>query len=128
MPDATSEPPAQVGIRLLVCGGCDYADAAAVGAALDRVHRARGVAVLIHGAARGADSLAADWARRRGIPAEAYPADWGTHGKAAGPKRNARMLAEGRPDGVVAFPGGRGTADMCRQAKAAGVKVWQPIG
>jgi hypothetical protein len=29
------------------------------------------------------------------------------------------------PDGVVAFSGGRGTDDMCRQAEAAGVTVWR---
>jgi len=45
------------------------------------------------------------------------------HGRAAGPVRNAQMLAEGKPDFVVAFPGGRGTADMCKQARARGVKV-----
>ena len=37
--------------------------------------------------------------------------------------RNARMLAEGKPDLVVAFPGGRGTADMVAQARKAGVRV-----
>jgi predicted Rossmann-fold nucleotide-binding protein len=31
-----------------------------------------------------------------------------------------------KPDGVVAFPGGDGTADMVRRARAAGVKVWEP--
>lgn len=46
-----------------------------------------------------------------------------TNGKAAGPIRNQRMLDEGKPDLVVAFPGGRGTADMVRRAKAAGVPV-----
>jgi hypothetical protein len=42
--------------------------------------------------------------------------------------RNTQMLAEGRPDGVVAFPGGRGTANMVRQAAAAGLGVWFPCG
>jgi predicted Rossmann-fold nucleotide-binding protein len=36
------------------------------------------------------------------------------------------MLSEGKPDLVIAFPGGRGTADMIRQAKEAGVPVRQP--
>jgi len=35
------------------------------------------------------------------------------------------MLAEGEPDAVLAFPGGRGTADMVRRAKRAGVPVWE---
>ena len=52
-----------------------------------------------------------------------FPADWKTYGRAAGPLRNARMIAEGKPDLVLAFPGGRGTADMTRKARAAGVEV-----
>src|SRR5262249_25506155 len=31
-----------------------------------------------------------------------------------------------KPDGVVAFPGGTGTADMIRRAKKAGLEVWKP--
>lgn len=114
-------------MRLLVCGGRDYADGDAVFRALDMARAERGVALVIHGAARGADTLAARWAAARGVPAQAFPADWETHGRAAGHIRNARMLREGRPDGVIAFPGGRGTADMIRQAEAAGVWVWEPM-
>jgi ABC-type sugar transport system substrate-binding protein len=33
------------------------------------------------------------------------------------------MLDEGKPDIVVAFPGGTGTADMVRRARKAGVVV-----
>lgn len=36
------------------------------------------------------------------------------------------MLEEGKPDGAVAFPGNRGTADMCRKCADAGIKVWRP--
>jgi len=36
------------------------------------------------------------------------------------------MLDEGKADLVVAFPGGRGTANMLSQARAADVRVWQP--
>jgi formate dehydrogenase assembly factor FdhD len=32
-------------------------------------------------------------------------------------------LSKGKPDLVVAFPGGRGTADMVRKAQTAGVPV-----
>jgi hypothetical protein len=35
------------------------------------------------------------------------------------------MLDEWQPDGVIAFPGGRGTADMTRRAKESGLKVWE---
>lgn len=111
-------------IRLLVCGGRNYADKATVYRALDRVHAKRGVALVIHGAATGADTLAGEWAADRGIPVAEFPADWAAHGDSAGPIRNARMLAEEKPDAVVAFAGGTGTAHMVRIARASGVPVW----
>ncbi|WP_226736027.1 hypothetical protein [Microvirga lenta] len=37
--------------------------------------------------------------------------------------RSQPMLNVGKPHVVIAFPGGRGTADIVRQAKAAGIKV-----
>ena len=112
-------------MNVLVCGGRDYADARALNEALDALHRERVVTRLIHGAVRGADSLAAAWARSRGIPALAFPADWKKDGQAAGFVRNARMLRDGRPELIVAFSGGKGTAHMIRLAKATGVPVRQ---
>ena len=110
-------------MNVLVCGGRDYANATALYQALDALHREQPVTLLIHGAARGADALAASWAASRAIPAHAFPADWAMHGKAAGFRRNEVMLRDGRPDLVVAFPGGKGTAHMVGLAKAAGVPV-----
>src|SRR5262249_16770583 len=46
--------------------------------------------------------------------------EWDELGKKAGPLRNQRMLDEGKPDLVVAFPGGGGTKDMVRRAVQAG--------
>jgi predicted Rossmann-fold nucleotide-binding protein len=37
--------------------------------------------------------------------------------------RNRQMLTEGRPDLVVAFPGGKGTANMVALARKAGVEI-----
>jgi hypothetical protein len=45
------------------------------------------------------------------VTVEAHPADGKKHGRAAGPIRNQKMPEE-KPELVVAFPGGRGTADM----------------
>ena len=115
-------------MRILVCGGRDYTNKEAVFCALDAVHAKRGVTCIIHGDARGADSLGKEWAISVGVEHIPFPADWNKHGKRAGPIRNQQMLDEGKPDGVVAFPGGVGTADMCRRAEAAGLKVWKPYG
>lgn len=117
MTDASRE-----GVRVLVCGGRDYVNRERVFYALDSYHRRRGpIGVVIHGAARGADTLAGEWAWQAGVSIDQYPADWQAHGKRAGPLRNARMLASGKPDVVIAFPGGAGTADMVRRATAAGI-------
>jgi hypothetical protein len=78
---------------------------------------------LIHGDANGADRLAGEWGTARGITVEAHPADWKKHGRAAGPIRNQKMLEE-TPALVVAFPGGKGTADMVKKARQAGVEVF----
>lgn len=111
-------------MRVLVCGGRYYDNQARLYQVLDDMHSLASISVIIAGAASGADHLAANWAKDRCVDLCEFPADWKTHGKAAGPIRNAQMLAEGRPDYVLAFfPAGRGTADMVRKAIAAGVAV-----
>jgi hypothetical protein len=108
-------------MRLLICGGRDFRDRDFLNAALAEFRNV--VSAVITGGAPGADSLAFDWAHENGFALERYMADWQTHGRAAGPIRNQRMLDEGKPDVVDAFAGGRGTADMVRRAKEAGVQV-----
>ena len=106
-------------MRVLVCGGRDFQDKARVFATLDGLDPA----LVIHGGARGADALAGEWAESRGVECQVYPADWRRHGRAAGPIRNREMLEQSKPDLVVAFPGGVGTAHMARIARAAGYRV-----
>ena len=111
-------------VRVVVCGGRSFADRMLLDLHLDRIHAERGIAVLIDGGSRGADLMAREWARRTGgISMQPYRACWRKHGRAAGPIRNQRMLDCGRPDLVIAFPGGRGTADMVRRATAAVIEV-----
>ena len=112
-------------MRLLVCGGRKYADKAAMWAWLDAFHASADgpIDLLIHGAARGADTLADLWAFSHDVTIRRYFAQWSEYGNAAGPIRNQQMLDEGRPDLVVAFPGGKGTASMVKLALAAGVRV-----
>lgn len=78
---------------------------------------------VVEGDARGADRLAGEWAYRRGVENIKFCAEWEKLGRKAGPIRNQLMLDEGEPDLVVAFPGGRGTADMMMRARSAGVEV-----
>lgn len=108
--------------RIIVTGGRRYHDTATIHRVLEEYHQTP-PPTLVHGGAPGADSEAAyvaayllEW------PVEAHPADWQRHGRAAGPIRNQQMVATGA-DLVIAFPGGRGTADMVRRARAAGIPV-----
>lgn len=80
---------------------------------------------IIAGGAKGADTLAIDYAVTNFCPFKEFPADWDKHGRAAGPIRNQQMLDEGKPCLVVAFPTekSRGTWDMIRRAKKAGVET-----
>jgi hypothetical protein len=71
----------------------------------------------------GLDAIAWEWAKGRGLPWERFEASWTEEGRAAGPRRNGRMLREFKPDLVVAFPGGRGTIDCVRQATEMGLRV-----
>lgn len=112
-------------MRVLVCGGRDYQDWRHIHAVMDDIHAKSPVTLIIEGGALGTDRQAMFWADKRGIANSTYAADWRAHGKAADPKLNQRMLDEGKPDLVVAFPGGRGTADMVRRARAAGVEVME---
>ena len=108
---------------LLVCGGRTFADREKLFSILDAAHAANPIEYLVHGCAPGADTLADEWAKARGVPVEKYPALWDVHGRKAGPIRNQLMLDDGQPDIVVAFAGGIGTADMVRRAKAANIPV-----
>lgn len=110
--------------RVIACGGRTYADTAAVWHAMQYVRAQWPTMVLVHGAARGADTLCARWAHSVGCPVESYPADWLRHGRRAGRLRNAYMLSLGCAL-VVAFPGGAGTAHMVRIARRDGVQVWE---
>lgn len=110
-------------MRLAVCGGRNYQNHEHVRRVLDEIVNHADVAVLITGGARGADFLAEQWAFANAIHVKAYQAEWTIHGRAAGPLRNQRIVDDGKPDFLVAFPGGRGTADMVRRAKAARIPV-----
>lgn len=108
---------------VLVCGGRDFDDIDLLEKTMDELAEKYRITKLIHGEARGADMMANDWAFSRDIPRRGYRAKWEKHGNAAGPIRNREMLLEGKPDLVIAFPGGTGTTDCVKQAKALAIEV-----
>lgn len=111
-------------MRVLVCGGRDFNRYSYIYHILGCVQDERGkFTCLMTGDASGADHWAESFAFMEGIRHIKFAADWIGYGRKAGPIRNQIMLEEGKPDLVVAFPGGRGTADMVRRATNAGVEV-----
>ena len=118
---------ASSGRRILVCGDRRWSDRGAIHTELEFMHGEHALACVIHGAAPGADSFAGEWARLRGVPEIACPADWEHMGRRAGPARNARMMAEEKPDIVLAFHDdihkSAGTGDMVSRALRKGVRV-----
>jgi hypothetical protein len=106
-------------MKVLVCGGRAYSDRKRVFDELDKLRPDR----IIHGGCpTGADTLADEYAdHRAGIFVTVYRADWKKYGRAAGPIRNAQMATEGKPDMVLAFPGGAGTRNMVTIAKSLGI-------
>lgn len=122
-------------MRMLICGGRDYRDRISAFAVFDRAHKKREVTLVIHGACMkkgsieltGGDRWAEEWARTHEIPYVGVPAPWASLPSAAGPVRNQMMLDAWKPEGVIALPGGDGTADMVGRARKAGIPVWEPV-
>jgi hypothetical protein len=83
--------------------------------------------VVVGDCPTGVDAIVRDYARKHNRDLEVFCADWKRHGRKAGPIRNGEMVratvAEGGAVRCLAFPGGNGTSDCIRQAKAAGVSV-----
>lgn len=78
---------------------------------------------VVTGDARGADALAARWAREHACPVRVLTAAWRTHGRGAGVMRNTDIVRACTH--MVAFPApdGRGTQDSIAKARARGKRV-----
>jgi ribA/ribD-fused uncharacterized protein len=116
-------------MRLLVSGGRDFNDVEFIVTHLNRLHKARNISELVHGAARGVDTICAMWADEVGVTPIPVPLAWrddsGRLDRGAGHKRNQKMLDEYHPEALFAFPGGGGTADMVERAEKVLPEVWQ---
>ena len=110
--------------RILICGDRNYQDWIKVQEYLDTISR---TTIIIHGGAKGADSLAGNLATSLKMKVIKFPADWDKYGKAAGVLRNQQMLDEGHPDLVVYFhkdiENSKGTRDMLKRATDSGIRT-----
>ncbi len=110
-------------MRLLICGDRHWTNSKLIGEWIDKYSPD----IVIEGDCRGADKMAGEEARKRGIGVEEYPAQWDKHGRGAGPIRNKQMLEEGKPTHVLAFHNNieesKGTKNMLMQAERIGIQV-----
>ena len=114
-------------MRVLICGGRNFEDRDMAYRVLDSLHEQHRFSVVIHGAARGADTVADQWAIHNRLPIYRCHAHWKLYNSAAGPIRNAKMLERGKPDLVVAFPrlqGHQGHGEQgARRARQGSVRI-----
>lgn len=110
--------------RLLVFGDRNWTDEVLVRRLLFNLPHL----TLIHGAARGADTIAGRVAAEFGWRVHAYPADWNRYGRAAGPIRNQQMLDEGKPEAAICFhddlSASKGSRDMAQRCLLAHLPIW----
>ena len=78
---------------------------------------------VVSGTARGVDTFGEGWAKHQGLPVDRYPADWDTHGKSAGYKRNILMAENAEALFAIWDGESRGTKHMIDIATAKGLVV-----
>lgn len=125
-------------MRVLVCGSRDWTDRARI---WQRLRLLEPETVVVHGAARGADLMAAEIARVLGLGVDPFPADWNVtmqtrpemtrerrdgslYDAEAGFRRNIAMLESG-VELVIAFQRAfsGGTQHTIDQARKRGIPV-----
>lgn len=111
-------------MRVLVCGDRNWRNMSVIERELKKFPPGT---IVIHGAARGADTLGGFVADKLGFKVIPFPAKWNIYGRAAGPIRNQVMIDEGMPELVLAFhenlSESKGTKDMVNRARSVGIKV-----
>lgn len=114
--------------RILICGGREWNDAETIQYVVDELVATYGDDIsIIHGAARGADTLAGRAALNRHLVTVSVPAKWKKYDKKAGTIRNQFMLDRCKPELVIAFhedlANSKGTGHMVRISLKANIPV-----
>lgn len=109
--------------NVIIAGSRGFQDYDLLCSKCDRFFSRRKPSAILCGTARGADKLGERYAKERGINVLYYPADWDSHGRAAGYIRNAEMADNA--DALVAFWDGqsRGTKHMIDIAVEKGLLI-----
>lgn len=102
--------------RVAVTGGRDFDNVSFVESMLEKYVPDN--AIVHSGGCRGVDTIAYEWAKRRGIKQKEFVAEWSKYGRSAGPIRNKTMIEQSSM--LLVFPGGKGTANAKRCAERLG--------
>ena len=76
-------------MKIIIAGGRDITDMELVKKAI--IDSGFDITECVCGAAKGVDTLGANYCRGKNIPVKMFPANWALHNKAAGPIRNKQM-------------------------------------
>lgn len=108
-------------MKWIIAGGRDFDDAERLREIASRIIRPGDT--ILSGAAKGADTLGAEFARRNGLDLEEYPAEWERLGRGAGYARNHQMCQNA--DGLLAFWDGysKGTKHCIEEAHKARLEI-----
>ncbi len=81
------------------------------------------ISKVVSGGAKGADALAARYAKENNIPLKEFLADWEKFGRSAGPIRNQEIVNDSQM--IIAFWDGksRGTKSTIDMARKKGLEV-----
>ena len=114
--------------RVIVCGSRQFKDYDMLEEVLNSILPKYKNIVIVSGHGGGADLAGEEYAIRRGLFLETFPAEWDKYGRAAGPIRNSKMLeyASRELPVVVAFWDGisRGTKYTIEKAKEMGIQTY----
>ena len=77
--------------KVIVAGGRDFTDYALLKSTLHHLLSKKSDIEIVSGVARGADSLALQFASQNHLPVKKFPANWDIYGKSAGFRRNKEM-------------------------------------
>lgn len=113
--------------RKIILAGGDCIDISRIYTVLDKTREKlaeRGEhMVLVHGGGKGAEHIAATWAKNRNIQQIVCKPDWAKHNKAAPFKRNDTMLAM-LPHGLIMVNPDSGIHEqLLREAKRLGITI-----
>lgn len=108
-------------MKLIIAGGRDFSDYRCLKESVIGLNI--NISEIVSGKAKGVDALGEQFALENNIPVKSFPADWGKHGRSAGPIRNKEMADYA--DILVAFWDGKskGTKSMIELANKKGIIV-----